>query len=77
LSFYTASRAAAMPRKTPPKNPAHRKMPVHRNKSAQKNTTPMVAKLDESVEIRPESPDVNLEIGLDISVVRNTTPSFS
>ena len=31
----------------------------------------MVAKLDESVEIRPESPDVNLEIGLDISVVRN------
>jgi len=46
-------------------------MPVHRNKSAQKNTTPMVAKLDESVEIRPESPDVNLEIGLDISVVRN------
>jgi hypothetical protein len=51
-------------------------MPVHRNKSAQKNTTPMVAKLDESVEIRPESPDVNLEIGLDISVVRNNSEDF-
>ena len=34
----------------------------------------MVAKLHQSMEIRPESPDVNLEIGLDISVVRNTEP---
>ncbi len=35
-------------------------------------TTPMGPKVDESVEIRPKSPDVNLEIGVDVSVVGNT-----
>ncbi len=32
----------------------------------------MGPKLDESVEIRPKSPDVNLETGIDVSVVRYT-----
>jgi len=32
----------------------------------------MDSKLDESVEILPKSPDVNLEIGVDVSVVGNS-----
>jgi len=39
------------------------------------SATPLVTKLDESVEIRPKSPDVNLETQPDIKVVRNTKPS--
>jgi hypothetical protein len=54
-----------------PESPAHHKMTVRQNISAQKNTTPMGPKLDESVEIRPKSPDVSLETGVDVSVVRN------
>ena len=46
-------------------------MTVRQKISAQKNTTPMGPKLDESVEIRLKSPDVNLETGVDVSVVGN------
>jgi hypothetical protein len=45
--------------KTLPESPAHHKMTVRQKISAQKNTTPMGPKLDESVEIRLKSPDVN------------------
>ena len=52
-------------------NAEHHKITVRQNISAQKNTTTMGPKLDESVEIRPKSPDVNLETGVDVSVMRN------
>jgi hypothetical protein len=52
-------------------------MTVRQNISAQKNTTPMGLKVDESVEIRPKSPDVNLETGVDVSVVRNISSAYS
>ncbi len=61
-----------MPQKTLPESPEHHKMPLRQNISAQKITTPVGPKVDESVEIRPKSPDVNLEIGVDVSVVGNT-----
>jgi hypothetical protein len=32
----------------------------------------MDLKVDESAEIRPKSPNVSLETGVDVSVVRNT-----
>lgn len=51
-----------MPQKTLPESPAHHKMTVRQNISAQKNTTPMGPKVDESVEIRLKLPDHNLEI---------------
>jgi hypothetical protein len=66
-----------MPQKTLPESPAHHKMTVRQNISAQKNTTPMGLKVDESVEIRPKSPDVNLETGVDVSVVRNISSAYS
>jgi hypothetical protein len=60
-----------MPQKTPPENATHQKMPEP-SYFAQKSTIPEVKKLDDSVEIRPKSPDVNLETRLDIKVARNT-----
>jgi hypothetical protein len=71
------SRAAAMPQKTPPKSLTHHKMTIFRKIPQTKNTTPLVPKLDDSVVIRPKSPDVNSATRPDIKVVRNNSAVHS
>ena len=44
----------------------------HRETLSEPSHICLSPKSDDSAELRTESPDVNLEIGLDVSVVRNT-----
>jgi hypothetical protein len=46
-------------------------MTIFRKIPQTKNTTPLVPKLDDNVEIRPKLPDVNSAPRPDIKVVRN------